>query len=49
VRNKLEDYMVNRPCTVCEGTRLQPVALAVTIDDCNISQVTRQPVVNILP
>lgn len=49
VRNKLEDYMVNRPCAVCAGTRLQPVPLAVTIDDCNISQVTRQPVVNILP
>ena len=49
VRNKLEDYMVNRPCVVCQGTRLQPVPLAVTIDDCNISQVTKQPVINILP
>lgn len=49
VRNKLEDYMVNRPCTVCEGTRLQPVPLAVTIDGCNISQITHQPVINILP
>ncbi len=49
VRNKLEDYMVNRPCTVCEGTRLQPVPLAVKIADCNISQITHQPVINILP
>ncbi len=49
VRDKLEDFMVNRPCTSCEGSRLQPVALAVTLDNCNISEVTRQPVVSILP
>jgi excinuclease ABC subunit A len=49
VREKLEGFMVNRPCSTCDGTRLQPVALAVTIDDENISDVTRQPVTNILP
>ncbi len=49
VRGRLEDFMVHRPCGVCKGTRLQPVPLAVTLDDCNISQVTQQPVINILP
>lgn len=49
VRQKLESYMVNRPCSACGGTRLQPVALAVTIGDCNIAEITRMPVVNSLP
>jgi excinuclease ABC subunit A len=49
VRNKLEGYMVNRPCSTCGGTRLQPVARAVEIDGTTISEVTRRPVINILP
>jgi excinuclease ABC subunit A len=48
VRDKLEGYMVDRPCSACGGSRLQPVALAVTIGDCNISEITRQPVSNSL-
>jgi excinuclease ABC subunit A len=48
VRNKLEDFMVNRPCSTCEGTRLQPVARAVDIDGETISQLTQKPVVRIL-
>ncbi len=48
VRNKLEGYMVNRPCSTCGGSRLQPVPLAVTIDDCNIAEITREPVINSL-
>jgi excinuclease UvrABC ATPase subunit len=31
VRDKLEEFMVNRPCRACGGSRLQPVALAVDI------------------
>ncbi len=49
VREKLEEYMVDRPCSTCGGTRLQPVARAVTIGDWSIDQATRQPVINILP
>ncbi|MCP4424634.1 MAG: excinuclease ABC subunit UvrA [Chloroflexi bacterium] len=49
VRGRLEDFMALRPCDTCDGSRLQPVPLAVTLDSCNISQVTRQPVVSILP
>ncbi|MFQ5435910.1 MAG: excinuclease ABC subunit UvrA, partial [Anaerolineae bacterium] len=49
VRNKLEDFMVNQPCRVCEGTRLRPVALAVTVNGRNIHQATNDAVINILP
>ena len=45
VRGKLEGYMVNRPCSTCDGTRLNPVARAVDIDGVTISAVTEQPVV----
>ena len=48
VRSKLEDYMVNRPCSTCDGTRLQPVARAVDIDGETISELARKPVVRIL-
>lgn len=48
VRGKLEDYMVNRPCRTCEGTRLHPVARTVDIAGETISQLTRKPVVRIL-
>ena len=49
VRDKLEEYMIDRPCSTCDGTRLQPVARAVTVGDISIDQVTRQPVLNSLP
>ncbi|MGD2047894.1 MAG: excinuclease ABC subunit UvrA, partial [Chloroflexota bacterium] len=48
VRGKLEDYMVNRPCRTCEGTRLQPVARTVDIAGETISELTKKPVVRIL-
>jgi excinuclease ABC subunit A len=48
VRNKLEDFMINRPCRTCDGTRLQPVARAVDIDGETIAELTRRPVVSIL-
>ena len=48
VRNKLEDYMVNRLCRVCSGSRLQPVARSVTIAGENIAAVTCLPVIKVL-
>ncbi|MDX1689129.1 MAG: excinuclease ABC subunit UvrA [Candidatus Promineifilaceae bacterium] len=45
VRGKLEGYMVNRPCSTCDGTRLNPVARAVDVDGVTISNVTEKPVV----
>ena len=44
VRGKLEAYMSVRPCATCGGRRLKPEALAVTIADTNIWQVTSMPV-----
>jgi excinuclease ABC subunit A len=48
VRNKLEEYMINRSCRICEGSRLQPIARSVTIADENIAAVTSLPVLKLL-
>jgi excinuclease ABC subunit A len=44
IRSKISEYMTDRPCPTCSGKRLRPEALAVTIDDVNILQVTEWPV-----
>lgn len=38
-REQFESYMREVPCPVCEGARLKPSTLAVTINDRNISEV----------
>ncbi|MFH1003198.1 MAG: excinuclease ABC subunit UvrA, partial [Chloroflexota bacterium] len=43
-RAALERYMVARPCPDCEGQRLKPEVLAVTIGGSNIVAVTTLPV-----
>ncbi len=48
IRNKISEYMSDRPCQTCQGTRLRPEALAVTVDDKNIVQVTDWPVMRTL-
>lgn len=48
VRNKITEFMSDRPCPTCKGTRLRPEALAVTVDDRNIVQVTDWPVLETL-
>ena len=48
VREKLEEFMVDRPCRVCDGTRLQPVARAVDVGEKTIVDITRQTVVKSL-
>ncbi|NUQ36603.1 MAG: excinuclease ABC subunit UvrA [Caldilineales bacterium] len=40
----LERYMTNRPCPTCQGKRLRPEALAVTVHGLNIEEVTRMAV-----
>ncbi|MDT8304613.1 MAG: excinuclease ABC subunit UvrA [Anaerolineae bacterium] len=45
VRSKLEEYMVNRPCRVCGGTRLNAVARAVDIDGVTIGEVADMAVI----
>jgi excinuclease ABC subunit A len=44
VRSKLEEYMVNRPCSACGGSRLNAVARAVDIEGVTIREVTEMPV-----
>jgi len=44
IRVKLEEYMSLRACPTCGGKRLKPEALAVTVADKNIHEVTNQPV-----
>ena len=40
VRAYIEGYMSSHPCPACQGRRLKPESLAVTIDDKNIMDVT---------
>ena len=41
IRKKIEQFMRILPCPTCEGRRLKPEMLAVTIDDKSISDVTK--------
>jgi excinuclease ABC subunit A len=43
-RRRISDFMSDHPCPTCGGDRLRAEALAVTIDDKNIVEVTRWPV-----
>ena len=38
-REWIEGYMREVPCSTCEGARLKPMSLAVTIDDTNIANI----------
>jgi excinuclease ABC subunit A len=44
IRTKISEYMTDRPCPTCGGKRLRPEALAVTVADANILQITEWPV-----
>ena len=48
IREKISEFMSDRPCPTCQGKRLNPAALAVTVDDVNIITVTSWPVLNTL-
>ena len=47
-KGDIERYMAERPCPVCRGRRLKPEALAVTVADKPIDQVTRLSVTEML-
>ncbi|MCR9123389.1 MAG: excinuclease ABC subunit UvrA [Phyllobacteriaceae bacterium] len=40
MREEIERYMAQNPCSVCNGHRLKPEALAVKIDGLHISEVS---------
>ncbi len=46
-RSYIERYMVARTCAVCDGKRLKPEALAVTIGNKNIDDITSMSVVQV--
>lgn len=48
IRERIEEFMTQRPCDTCHGQRLRAEALAVTIGDHNIVAVTDWPVVKVL-
>ena len=48
MRNRIMEYMTDRPCPSCKGLRLRAEALAVTVDDFNIVQTTGWPVLQTL-
>jgi excinuclease ABC subunit A len=48
IREKISEYMSDRPCPSCGGKRLNPAALAVTVDDVNIVQANSWPVLQTL-
>ena len=44
IRNKIGEFMSDRPCLTCKGDRLRPEAMAVTVGGHNIVEVTSWPV-----
>jgi excinuclease ABC subunit A len=48
IRTKISEFMSDRPCPTCHGQRLRPEAIAVTVDDKNIIDVTSWPVIKTL-
>ena len=41
VKEKLEQYIVNKVCESCHGARLKPESLSVRIGDCRITDLTQ--------
>ncbi len=43
-RERIEEYMSARPCSACNGARLRPEVLAVTVGGLNIHELTTKSV-----
>jgi excinuclease ABC subunit A len=48
IRERISEYMSNKPCPTCKGLRLRPEAIAVTIAEANIIEVTSWPILRTL-
>ena len=48
IREKLEEYMRQFPCHTCNGNRLRPEALAVTVANRAINEITSIPVLELI-
>jgi excinuclease ABC subunit A len=43
-RSEIEQYMIEKKCEVCQGKRLRPEALAVTVGGKSIAQIVELPI-----
>ncbi len=43
-REMIDEFMANRPCPVCKGTRLRPESRAVRVDERSIMDVTKMSI-----
>ena len=48
MRSDMERYMTNKPCPTCNGMRLKPESLSVTIAGKNVIETTRRSVTDAL-
>lgn len=48
IRERITEYMADKPCPTCKGKRLRPEAIAVTVADANIIEVTSWPILRTL-
>jgi excinuclease ABC subunit A len=48
IKGEIERYMTTRPCPTCNGMRLKPESVSVTVGDRNITEATRQSVTDAL-
>lgn len=48
MRNRIGEFMSQQPCPACGGARLRPEAVAVTVGEKNIIEITTWPVVDTL-
>lgn len=48
IRHEIEQYMLEQPCPVCEGKRLNSIALSVTLAGINIHELTSMPLKDLI-
>ena len=48
VKGEIEKYMLTEICSQCQGARLKPEALGITIDNLNIAELTTQSITGAL-
>lgn len=48
VRGEIEKYMKEQLCATCNGARLKPEVLSVTVDNLNISEATNKSIAQML-
>jgi len=48
MRDKISEFMSERTCPACSGARLRKEAMAITVDEVNIIEVTHWPVLRTL-